>query len=265
MDIPEVITKSVIFIGYKLADGTYKLAGTGIILSRFPNHTPNVYVATARHVIDGIRDKGMDTVALRLNRKSGGPKWLDTSLNEWRLHPEGKNVDIAVLETPWDTQWDHVSFPIAEEYQATQDAIREYEIGVGNEVFIAGLFHPHHGTNNNIPVIRVGSIAAMPTEPVGTKLGPMNAYLIDTRSIRGLSGAPVFVVLGTTRTVSGLPNRQFQRFFLLGLVHGHFHLVEEELNLGIQIVVPVEKVAEMIAIFERAAEDQTKPAPPIMP
>jgi hypothetical protein len=258
MDIPEVITKSVIFIGYKLADGAYRLAGTGIMLSRFPNYTPNVYVATARHVIDGIRDKGMDTVALRLNTKSGGPVWLDPPVNEWRLHPEGKSVDIAVFEIPWDTRWDHVSFPIAEEYQATQEAIREYEIGVGNEVFIAGLFHPHHGANNNIPVIRVGSIAAMPTEPVGTALGPMNSYLIDTRSIRGLSGAPVFVVLGTTRTVSGLPNREFQRFFLLGIVHGHFRLPDEELNLGIQIVVPVGKVAEVIGTFQQSTEDRTK-------
>ena len=99
----------------------------------------------------------------------------------------------------------------------------------------------------------------MPDEPVATAVGPMNAYLIDTRSIRGLSGAPVFVVLGTTRTVSGLPNRQFQRFFLLGLVHGHFHLAEEELNLGIQIVVPVERVVDVVTAFPSVTQEQKLP------
>ena len=245
MDIPQIIMKCVVFIGYKLADGTNKLAGTGFMLSGFLSASPNVSVATARHVIDGIRDKGMDTVTLRVNTKSEGPIWVETPLNDWRFHPDGKSVDVAVLEIPFNTQWDHVSFPIVEQYRATQEAIREYEIGVGNEVFIAGLFHPHHGTENNIPIVRVGSIAAMPIEPVDTELGRMDAYLIDTRSIRGLSGSPVFVVLGTTRTVSGLPNRQFQRFFLLGLVHGHFKL-STEANLGIEIVVPVGKIAEVV-------------------
>lgn len=244
MDIPQIILKCVVFIGYKLADGTSKLAGTGFMLSTLLKESPNLSVATARHVIDGIRDKGLDTVALRLNTTEG-PIWVETPLKDWRFHPEGKTVDVAVVELPWNDQWDHVSFPIVEEYRATQEAIREYEIGIGNEVFIAGLFHPHHGTENNIPIVRVGSIAAMPTEPVDTELGRMDAYLIDTRSIRGLSGSPVFVVLGTTRTVSGLPNRQFQRFFLLGLVHGHFKL-STEANLGIEIVVPVGKIAEVV-------------------
>jgi hypothetical protein len=244
MDIPQVIMKCVVFIGYTLTDGTHKLAGTGFVLSGYLKASPNISIATARHVIDGIRDKGLDTVALRLNTKSEGPIWVETLLKDWRFHPEGKSVDVAVVELPWNDKWDHVSFPIVEEYRATQEAIREYEIGIGNEVFIAGLFHPHHGTENNIPIVRVGSIAAMPTEPVDTELGRMAAYLIDTRSIRGLSGSPVFVVLGTTRTVSGLPNRQFQRFFLLGLVHGHFKL-STEVNLGIEIVVPVEKIVEV--------------------
>ena len=246
MDIPPTITKCVVFIGYKPLNASENLAGTGFMLFLRSEHATAVYVATARHVIDGIRDKGADTIFLRLNRKANGPIWLPTPLKDWRTHPEGKSVDVAITNFVWDEQWDHEPYPIAKAAQATSEIIREYQIGLGNEVLIAGLFHPHYGKQNNIPIVRVGTIAAMPTETVATELGPIDAYLIDTRSIRGLSGSPVFVALGTTRTVSGLPMTTFQRFFLLGLVHGQYKLPTESLNLGIEIVVPVEKISQII-------------------
>jgi hypothetical protein len=246
MDIPLTITKCVVFIGHKPHNASEKLSGTGFMLFQRSEHSTVVYIATARHVVDGIKDKGLDSIFIRLNTKSDGPIWLETKLKDWRTHPDGKSVDVAIIEFTWDDRWDHEPYPIAEEAQATQEIIREYEIGLGNEVLVAGLFHPHHGKQNNIPIVRVGTIAAMPTETVATALGPIDAYLIDTRSIRGLSGSPVFVALGTTRTVSGLPNRRFQRFFLLGLVHGHFASATESVNLGIEIVVPVEKIAQVI-------------------
>jgi hypothetical protein len=246
MDIPPTITKCVVFIGYKPQNASEQLAGTGFMLFRQLEHLTNVYVATAGHVIDAIRGKGLDSLFLRLNTKSSGPEWVSTSLKDWQTHPDGKSVDVAIIELTWNEHWDHDPYPIAEEAQATHEIIHEYEIGLGNEVLIAGLFHPHHGKQNNIPIVRVGTIAAMPTETVATELGPIDAYLIDTRSIRGLSGSPVFVALGTTRTVSGLPMMKFQKFFLLGLVHGQYKLPTESLNLGIEIVVPVEKIAEVI-------------------
>jgi hypothetical protein len=250
MDIPTRITKCVVFIGYKPASGDEVLAGTGFMLFRRTKESTAIYIATARHVIDGIRNTGLDRVLLRLNTKSHGAIWQETPLKDWRTHPDGITVDVAVTDFAWNQEWDHEPYPVDAENLATSEIIREYEISAGTDVLIAGLFHPHHGSQNNIPVVRVGTIAAMPSEAVATKIGSMDAYLIDTRSIRGLSGSPVFVALGTTRTVSGLPNRQFQRFFLLGLVHGHFQLANEELNLGIQIVVPVAKI---VPVIEQAA------------
>jgi hypothetical protein len=250
MDIPTRITKCVVFIGYKPESGDEVLAGTGFMLFRRTQNSNAVYIATARHVIDKIKDTGLDRILLRLNTKSHGAIWLETPLKDWRTHPDGITVDVAVTDFAWNEEWDHEPYPVAEETWATQEIIREYEIGVGTDVMITGLFHPHHGNQNNIPIVRVGTIAGMPIETVATNIGSIDAYLIDTRSIRGLSGSPVFVALGTTRTVSGLPNRQFQRFFLLGLVHGHFQLENEELNLGIQIVVPVGKI---IPVIEQAA------------
>jgi hypothetical protein len=145
----------------------------------------------------------------------------------------------------------------------TPEIVVSEEVGVGNEVFIAGLFHRHFGQKNNIPVIRVGNIAAMPSEKVKTRRGPIDAYLIEVRSIGGLSGSPVFLPLGTRRSMTGLviSPGQLQRYYLLGLMHGHFDVREDDLvdeflseddtspksvNMGIAVVVPIEKVMETI-------------------
>jgi hypothetical protein len=41
----------------------------------------------------------------------------------------------------------------------------------------------------------------MPEEPVETELGPMEAFLIEARSIGGPSGSPCFVSLGQYRLI----------------------------------------------------------------
>lgn len=148
------------------------------------------------------------------------------------------------------------------------------EIGVGNEVFLIGLFHRHYGQKNNIPIVRVGNICAMPGEKINTARGPADAYLIEARSLGGLSGSPVFLPLGTRRTMTGLVMTpgQMQRYYLLGVIHGHFDVSESDLvdellstgdalkpqsvNMGIAVVVPIEKVIEVIRQPKIAALDE---------
>ena len=58
------------------------------------------------------------------------------------------------------------------------------------------------------------NIAMIPDEPVTTSLGDIKAYLVEARSIGGLSGSPAFVrETGAEGTGS---------FYLLGLMHGHW-------------------------------------------
>jgi len=75
----------------------------------------------------------------------------------------------------------------------------KWEHGVGDEVVTVGLYTSHYGVDKNIPVVRVGNIAALPDEPVLTSSGYVRAYLIETRSIAGLSGSPVFANLSAVR------------------------------------------------------------------
>jgi hypothetical protein len=65
------------------------------------------------------------------------------------------------------------------------------QIGIGNEVAFAGLFVNHHGKKRNEPIVRFGNICGIPSEPVSTKAGDIEAYLVESRSVGGLSGSPV--------------------------------------------------------------------------
>ena len=51
------------------------------------------------------------------------------------------------------------------------------------------------GDRKNIPVLRIGSIAAKPDEPIAGVSHQNPAYLIETRSLGGVSGSPVFLHL----------------------------------------------------------------------
>ena len=143
---------------------------------------------------------------------------------------------------------------------ATSEIISKESIGPGDEVFITGLFVNHFGEERNIPILRIGNIAAMPEEKVKTDtMGPMDAF-IEARSIGGLSGSPVFVHL------TGVRNNVFTvgppPIYLLGLMHGHWdaevtkndsiqkdQFERERVNMGIAIVVPVQKIIETVDQF----------------
>jgi hypothetical protein len=260
MDIPPEVLKSVVFVGYQDIAKKKYFSGTAVLVSRARiGDVYFSYFVTAKHVIDGIKELGIKTVLLRMNMKSGNAEWVPTDLKDW-VFPPDKSVDVAVLPYAMKSDVDHEAFPI---YFTLDDQFKEqFKVGVGNDVFVTGLFHPHKGQKNNIPIVRVGNIAAMPAERIATKkFGLIEAYLIEARSISGLSGSPVFLSLGISRSSGGFHVGEFNKVFLLGIVHGHFDApkggtpdavsvedaADEKLNVGIAIVVPFEKVLETIS------------------
>jgi hypothetical protein len=103
----------------------------------------------------------------------------------------------------------------------------------------------------NLPILRTGNIAMMPLEPIKTCHGSMEAYLIELRSIAGLSGSPVFV-----HTIVPEEGKLRHTLSWMGLMRGHWNIDKdsidavnsidgEPLNVGIGIVVPAYKVMEI--------------------
>lgn len=269
MQVPDEIRKCVVFIG-RNTDTGMKLKGTGFFVVEQKEHeTRFVHLVTAKHVLAKIWETGpRELVYIRVNHKEGTKYFIDTDRSQWILHPD-PTVDIAVLpctELGIELEdFDYLPYPLAR--SLTSEIIEREHIDIGDEVFVPGLFVQHKGLGKNIPIVRIGNIAAMPDEQVKTKYGMMDAYLTECRSIGGLSGSPVFANLGSTRVIDGgravevTPKEGVfdYPFYLLGVMHGHWEKSEsnadtfidskgeeQSVNMGIAIVVPVCKVIEAI-------------------
>jgi hypothetical protein len=254
----------VAYLGCELPNGDLKIGGTVFFVARpfgameGKNFT---YAVTAKHCLDGIRKLGADFVVIRLNTREGGFVVLRMPISGWVSHPTDKSVDVSIFRLNLPNTADHKVFPI-EGFMSDQ-FMSDMQIGVGDEVFISGLFAPHIGATKNIPIVRIGNIAAMPEELVDTAdFGKMKAFLLECRSIGGLSGSPVFASPGPVRVLGErvwLNQTNFLRQFrILGLMHGHFAfpplskiigddpLTRERLNMGIAIVPTYDKILEVL-------------------
>jgi hypothetical protein len=269
--VPAEVRKCVGFVAYDGPQGRC-LAGTAFFVGEeLADKVDFVWLVTAAHVINGVIAKSVDQKAyIRLNKVSGGMVWLLTDCSQWILHG---TADVAVMAyAPSHELVDYMVSPLGPGGPATDEIIGREGIGVGDEVFLAGLFVNHAGLNQNIPIVRVGNIAAMPGEPIHLKQwGDMAAYLVEARSIGGLSGSPVFAHLGVVRyrPAPGDDPRDpgelvystnpHGNFYLLGIMHGHYdgQLTEvdevadevdrERVNMGIAVVVPVQRLLELVA------------------
>ena len=263
--VPDEIRKCVCFIYSEEADGTRVPRGTAFYVG-LPLNPPlaghAVYLITARHVLTGIKHRRPDgKFYIRLNLREGADKesaWFHTNVDHWTVHPDESLVDdtAAISGLPSPELVDFKFFPL--EGIASEDLIEREAIGVGDEVFLPGLFVSHTGTERNIPIVRIGNIAAMPDEPVQTRIGPLKSYLVEARSIGGLSGSPVFVNTGFARAFGdSVQMGGGNRFYLLGLMHGHYQVTparvakaddvsDEVINMGIAVVPPVDRIMETL-------------------
>jgi hypothetical protein len=261
MDIAERARKCVVFIGLKDPySGSFTPIGTGFLAVKECQGIHFQHVITARHVLDMIAG---DDVFIRVNTKSGGSDVALTKKSNWHTFP-GTNPYIDVAFCPMmfaQYHYDivHISFD-TDVYSAAD--YRPLE--VGDEVFVTGLFTSHHGDAHNIPVARFGNIAATVDEPILTEYGDMHGYLVEVKSLAGLSGSPVFVRFHAPINVGGVPPRTV----FIGLMHGHF-LVENpedaispsgkdrstgQINTGIGLVIPADYILDLVNHPDRDAE-----------
>jgi hypothetical protein len=108
---------------------------------------------------------------------------FDIPSDQWIYHPDDDRVvDVAAMESrisPFIYDIQQISL---REEMVTDDVIKRWDIGIGDEVFFPGLFIHHGGQGRNLPIVRAGTLAAMRDEPIKTKEGSISAYLIEARS-----------------------------------------------------------------------------------
>ncbi len=161
MVVPQEILKCVAFVGARKADGTYVYCGSAFFfgLDNGKGACFRVFAVTAKHVIDGIRGLGCDEVWLRLNLANGTAEWRASRLQNWFAHPTDQSLDAAIHEWGIPAELDHRVIPHT---MILTDAIaREFEVGLGDEIMVAGLFSLLKGTERNVPIIRIGNLSCL--------------------------------------------------------------------------------------------------------
>jgi len=273
MRVPDEVLKCVVFIGREHGV-SIKYFGTGFFVLLKEKEGQDTfqfpYLVTANHVADAV---DAAPFKIRINRKSG--EAVELSANEfgdvkWHRHSKGKSVDVAICP------WQPLQFPsrdfdakaIETDYFLTRELAKETGIGVGDEVLITGLFTKIRGESRNIPIVRIGNLAMAPSEPiVPTKLGNIEPYVIEAKSLGGISGSPVFIrqtasiAAGVFKWGTNIPatiQGYTDVFHLLGLAHGHWKIDpadldnpdvehdDEGINIGLAIVVPASQILEVI-------------------
>jgi len=257
MRVPDEILKCVAFIGAKPEGGDFAAAGTVFFIGHDIEGVRRPYAVTAKHVVQGLQGSGVQDACIRYSTP-GGVGFSYVKTEHWFFHPD-PTVDLAVNGVVALDHHDQMLFP---SWQILENSeIERYDVNLGEQVVFPGLFVHHHGTHRNIPIVRLGSLAALGGERVLSEGVERDAFLIEARSIGGYSGAPVFFDLGRTRqTQTTTLFNQGSTFRLVGIVHGHFRidartltndravpLDPEKINAGIAIVTPGEKLLE---IFE---------------
>ena len=281
MRIADQVKKCVGFVGIRDGAGI-RYGGTVFFVKIRDENLRFVYMVTAKHVAEAV--EGSDCV-IRVNDKRGKCVTIEASGIKWWYHPtESATVDSAVR--PFRHQGnEHLDvMTLVDTIFATPELIEEYEIGIGDEVYITGLFTRITKTEKNQPLVRTGNIAMMPDEKIEfPSLGPIDAYIIEARSIGGLSGCPVFARQTVSTPIveepDGPPIGKFKRLYgggsvyLLGSMIGHWQVprdfdptLSEAVNMGLSAIVPTYKILEvinqpeLIEMRRLAKEDEKKRA-----
>lgn len=266
MTIPKEVQECVCYLSVKVSSGgveRFRHGGTcffvGIKSEAMPD-TCYPYLVTAKHCVE--RAKNYGDLYLRVNKKEGGFDFIQVN-SDW-VYSENEGVDIAVTELVPSDEFQIRILPF--EMLATSEMAQKISLGIGDNIYITGLFTERYGTHRNIPIVRSGIIAAMPDEPLqDSNTGfEYDAYLVEVRSIGGLSGSPVIVekaaFLGGDRQKTenlGLDLLPPTRLYLLGLIRGHWDYknsaesdyIGNELstvNMGIAIVTPAQDLADIL-------------------
>jgi hypothetical protein len=265
--VSEQFLKCVAFVGEMIdADTPGDFHGTGFFLS-VPAKSPELegfrfgYFVTAKHVAEALQDHN---VYMRVNKVGGGTTDFQNTFGQnWYLHPTDKTADVAIVPLAGQPNADVGTVGIEE--LGTTEALAKLQVGIGDEVFSVGLFTPvGENTSTNIPIVRYGTIAMMPPEQIQTELGYADVYLVEARSLGGLSGSPVFArptmkidipeVCGINKMLGVAPGS-----ILLGIMQSHWDVKESEMNniyfvndrkrgvnYGMAVVVPASKILDIL-------------------
>jgi hypothetical protein len=283
MHIDPEFLNCVGFVGFPTDQG-FRAVGTCFVLAVEQENERFSYLVTARHVVRPTKFRkevyNEDTeIFVRLPTIDGLAHVIKMTRGQWTPHPD-RNIDICISEFDAlnDDRRDELNLQalLYPGISIDEEAANEWGFGIGSELFITSVFVGHVGESGNIPIVRRASIAAMATTPIRVGSPTRDAYLVETRSLGGTSGAPVFFHLdpyrmaerqAPTRNMND-PSLKTAPYKLIGMLIGSHagnylddfiadDITDDEaasiisaadfsFNAGISIVLPLNLVIEVL-------------------
>lgn len=183
-----------------------------------------LYAVSNSHVVLGGNS------VIRLNTMDGGTDYIETNPNLW-THSDVADICVYQIEIS-ELRHQHLFFPT--NIFVNKNHLVINAIGPGDDTFVVGRFINHEGAQQNRPSVRFGTIAVMPDESDGIYNGylkkKLEAYLVETHTISGYSGSPVFLHVPRRGTRMMHPNDMPEMpsgTWLLGIEWGHLLTYEE--------------------------------------
>jgi hypothetical protein len=201
--------------------------GTGFLVGVPSQHEGRVfiYAVTNSHV---IREAGSPVI--RFNAMHGDAAILPLVNESWYHHPDGDDIAVVHIGGLNESILKYRCIPTI--LFATKETIEKYDIGPGDDVFMVGRFIGHDGRQRNLPSVRFGNISMMPHENVQhPRQYGVESFLVETRSLGGYSGSPVFVHIpqgsGRPKDSGSIVLRESLGPWLLGIDWGHVPIFEK--------------------------------------
>ncbi|MGH6955654.1 MAG: hypothetical protein ACREEW_03195 [Caulobacteraceae bacterium] len=143
---------------------------------------------------------------IRLNTADGSVDIIDLGPEDWQFLPGMYDVCATPITIRGDL---HKVSSISTLTFCADPSIPHntgYKIGVGEDVFMIGLFVDHAGVGTNAPAARFGNISMLPNRSAtlrqSTGYESVN-YIVDMHSRSGFSGSPVYVYRTIGNDLSG--------------------------------------------------------------
>lgn len=265
-------------------------AGSGFLLGVKEDNATFCYFVTARHVVEPFLFSGRKILNLRFNRKNdkGGeiiPFSTDSYNGKQWLEHKNQAVDLAIVplsiygkkEEP-DLEWAmYIVDNPTNDYLATKEFIKKYNIKQGDRVFTAGLVpYLYNKDEKNLVLSRFGTISFLEQKeinfPPPLNWGAQKIYFVDCPAFGGNSGGPAYVILERAEDSSVTFG---WRIALLGIVTdfipsplrgGQITLQEKKQqpilvpfeNTGISKIIPVDYLVDIL--FSDSLKESRKQA-----
>jgi hypothetical protein len=235
--IPPAFVDSVVALGSTMAGPAlsgqasrleWRTEGTGFFYGHLfqgdpepTNRKYQVFLVTARHVIDEHMKAQLGNVSIRLNPKDSTlqvqeftiPSHPESGEGTWFYHPD-PNIDIAIVPVNFEFLKERgfePNFFASDLMIANRDKMKEIEIAAGDGVFVLGFPMNLAGAQRNYVVARQGCLARI-SEMLD---GASKTFMLDTFVFPGNSGGPVILKPEIT-SISGTKSQP--KAYLIGIV-----------------------------------------------